>query len=300
MSNDRPSTAKRLRNSMQQGLVVAPFVYDAFQAKIAQKVGLEAIYMTGFGTAAARGYPDVGLLTLTEMAQNVGYVSAAVDLPLIADADTGYGNPLNVQRTVRTYENAGVSALHIEDQVFPKKCGFMQGKMVIPKDEMVQKVRAALDARSDPDLIIIARTDALAVHGWDETESRARAYYEVGADLVFVDGIRTEEELETYARRLEDVPRLYNGGLLRVADIASMGFRLMITGGTIWAVYDAVYTLMRELKETGTTAGNRARGGLFEEVTELLGLPEVYELEQRYQVGQYAEANATTASRVKL
>jgi 2-methylisocitrate lyase-like PEP mutase family enzyme len=285
MDSERTSRAAHLRQRVQQGLVVAPFVYDALQARIAQKVGLEAVYMTGFGTAAARGYPDVGLLTMTEMAENVSYVSGAVDVPVIADADTGYGNALNVQRTVRTYEQAGVAAMHIEDQVFPKKCGFMQGKMVIPRAEMVQKVRAALDARSDADLIIIARTDALAVHGWDDTEARARAYYEAGADLVFVDGIRTEADLETYARRLHDVPRLYNGGLQPASDIAAMGFQIMITGGTLWAVYDAVYTLMLELKGQGTTSGNRVRGQFFDEVTELLGLPGVYELERRYQVG---------------
>lgn len=286
MAQTSMSPGARLRQLMRQKLVVAPFVYDGLQAKIAQQVGLEAMYMTGFGTAAARGYPDVGLLTMTEMAENVAYLSAAVDLPLIADADTGYGNPLNVQRTVRAYERAGVAALHIEDQVFPKKCGFMQGKMVIPLPEMVQKVRAALDARTDPELVIIARTDALAVHGWDDTEARARAYHEAGADVVFVDGIRTQDDLETYAQRLADIPRLYNGGLVPTHEAASMGFRLMITGGTLWAVYDAVHTLMQELRDEGTTSGNRARGDFFEEVTGLLGLPQVYELEKRYGVGQ--------------
>ncbi len=292
MAQEVTSPGGRLRRLLQQGMVVAPFVYDGLQAKIAQKAGLHAIYMTGFGTAAARGYPDVGLLTMSEMVQNVGYLSQAVDLPLISDADTGYGNPLNVQRTVRAYERAGVAALHIEDQVFPKKCGFMQGKLVIPCQEMVQKVRAALDARQDPNLVVIARTDALAVNGWHDTEARARAYIEAGADLVFVDGIRTEEELDTYAKRLHDVPRLYNGGLRPVRDVAAMGFGIMITGGTLWAVYDAVHTLMTELKEQGTTAGNRARGDFFDEVTTLLGLPEVYELEQRYQVGEHAPASS--------
>lgn len=286
MGHGSMTPGARLRQLIQQGLVVAPFVYDGLQAKIAQKVGLKAVYMTGFGTAAARGYPDVGLLTMTEMVENVAYLSAAVDVPLIADADTGYGNALNVQRTVRAYERAGVAALHIEDQVFPKKCGFMQGKMVVAMDEMVRKVRAALDARSDPDLVVIARTDALAVNGWDDTEARARAYHEAGADAVFVDGIRTREDLETYARRLEEVPRLYNGGLVSTHEVASMGFRIMITGGTIWAVYDAVHTLMQELHEQGTTGANRARGALFEDVTTLLGLPEVYALEKRYGVGQ--------------
>lgn len=285
MTEPFKSPRTQLRHLMAQGMVVAPFVYDGMQAKIAQKAGLSAVYMTGFGTAAARGYPDVGLLTMSEMVQNVSYLSNAVDVPVISDADTGYGNPLNVQRTVRAYEQAGVSAMHIEDQVFPKKCGFMQGKLVIPREEMIQKVRAALDARRDPELVIIARTDALAVNGWDDTEKRARSYYEAGADMVFVDGIRTVEELEVYAKRLHDVPRLYNGGILPTSDVAAMGFAMMITGGTLWAVYDAVYTQMTELQEKGTTAGNRARGSFFDEVTTLLGLPEVYELEERYQVG---------------
>ncbi len=284
MEQQKPTAASRLRQGMEQGLVVAPFVYDALQAKIAEEVGLEAVYMTGFGTAAARGYPDVGLLTMSEMVSNLEYITAAVALPVIADADTGYGNALNVQRTVQAYIRAGAAALHIEDQVFPKKCGFMRGKAVIPCAEMVQKVRAALDARGQSDLVIIARTDALAVHGWDETEARARAYYEAGADLVFVDGIRTREDLETYARRLHDVPKLYNGGLLPASEIAAMGFQLMITGGTIWVIYDAVHTLMQELRETGTTRGNRVRERFFDEVTSLLGLPHVYERERRYGV----------------
>ncbi|GIX47498.1 MAG: isocitrate lyase-family enzyme [Candidatus Tectimicrobiota bacterium] len=278
------SAAARLRQRLQRGLVVAPFVYDAFQAKIAEQVGLEAVYMTGFGTAAARGYPDVGLLTLTEMVRNLEYIAAAVSLPVIADADTGYGNPLNVQRTVQAYLRAGAAALHIEDQVFPKKCGFMQGKQVIPRAEMVQKIRAALDARGEHALVLIARTDALAVHGWDEAEARARAYYEAGADLVFVDGIRTRADLETYAERLRDVPKLYNGGLLPAAEVAALGFQLMITGGTLGAVYEAVRSLMQELKTTGTTQANQARDRWFEEVTTLLGWPRVYELERRYGV----------------
>jgi 2-methylisocitrate lyase-like PEP mutase family enzyme len=155
---------------------------------------------------------------------------------------------------------------------------------------MVQKVRAALDARRNPDTVIIARTDALAVNGWDDTEARARAYHEAGADMVFVDGIRTEDELKTYAERLHDVPRLYNGGLRPVQEVASMGFAMNITGGTLWAVYEAVHKLMMELKEQGTTTGNQARSTFFDEVTSLLGLPEVYELEQRYQVGEPAAA----------
>ena len=144
-------TTRRLRTLLNGSeMVVAPFVYDALQAKIAERTGFNAVYMTGFGTAAARGFPDLGLLTMSEMVQNVRTIAHAVKIPLICDADTGYGNPLNVWRTVREYEDAGAAALHIEDQVFPKKCGFLSGKQVIPMEEMLPKVRAACDARRDP------------------------------------------------------------------------------------------------------------------------------------------------------
>ena len=151
--------------------VVAPFVYDGLTARLAEAAGFEAVYMTGFGTAAARGFPDLGLLTLSEMACNVRTLVRAVEVPVVCDADTGYGNPINVWRTVREYEEAGAAALHIEDQVWPKRCGFMAGKQVVPIETMLAKVRAAVDARRDPALVIIARTDALAPHGWVEANA---------------------------------------------------------------------------------------------------------------------------------
>ncbi len=192
--------ARRLRKRLgAPEMLVAPFLYDALQAKLAQAAGFEAVYMTGFGTAAARGYPDLGMLTLSEMVSNARSIARAVENPAICDADTGYGNALNVTRTVREYEDAGAAAIHIEDQVWPKRCGFLEGKEVIALEDMVPKLRAACDARRDPDFVIIARTDALQPHGWDEAERRARAYFEAGADLVFVDGIRTLEDLDTYA-----------------------------------------------------------------------------------------------------
>ena len=160
-------TTSRLRQALNSGdMVVAPFVLNALHAKIAESVGFQAVYMTGAGTAAERGFPDVGLLTMTEMVTNAKYIANAIDIPVICDADTGYGNPLNVQRTVREYEAAGVAAIHLEDQLFPKKCGFFEGKQVIPVGEAVQKIHAALDARTDPDFVIIARCDAYAVTGW--------------------------------------------------------------------------------------------------------------------------------------
>ena len=205
----------RFRQTLNSGaMVVTPFVLNAFHAKIAEAAGFEAVYMTGSGTAAERGFPDVGLITMTEMVQNARYIAGAVSVPVICDADTGYGNPINVWRAVREYEDAGVAAIHIEDQVFPKKCGFFEGKDVIPQEEMVQKIRAALDARTDPDFTIIARTDAYAVTGWEDAVKRCRAYSDAGAHMVFVDGIKTVDDLHTYADDLKELPRMYNGDQL--------------------------------------------------------------------------------------
>ena len=274
--------ATHLRTQLANApMIVAPFVYDGLQAKIAAAAGFQAVYMTGFGTAAARGYPDIGLLTMSEMVDSVRTIAAAVDVPVICDADTGYGNPLNVMRTVREYERAGAAALHIEDQTWPKRCGFLAGKQVIPMPEMVAKVRAACDARRDPALVIIARTDALQVYGWDEAESRARAYREAGADMVFVDGIATVEDLETYARRLADLPRVYNGVLLPLPELARRGFRVTIHPGSLAVVYAALRDAMAELLSTGTI-GAAGDPTAFAELFRLLGVPQALELAQRY------------------
>jgi 2,3-dimethylmalate lyase len=268
------STARKLRDAMGKGMVVAPFVYDALQAKIAERVGFEAIYMTGFGTAASRGFPDLGLLTMSEMVDNVRTIARSVNIPVICDADTGYGNPTNVWRTVREYEHAGAAALHIEDQVWPKRCGFLTGKQVIPLDEMVPKVRAACDARGNPDTVIIARTDALAVNGWDDVVHRTHAYREAGADLIFVDGIRTQDDLQNYSTRLKDLPLLYNGQLRNVAELASFGFKITIYSGTLMAYYESARNALTQLKQTGALAGELG-GKAFGELIDLLGVEEV-------------------------
>src|SRR5580698_4229320 len=169
------------------GLVIAPGAYDCITARMVEQAGFRAVYMTGAGTAAMLGYPDYGLVTMSEMAENAGRIAAAVSVPVIADADTGYGNELNVVRTVREYEMRGVAGLHLEDQGFPKKCGHLDNKNVISLEQFVTKIKAAVDARRNPDFIIVARTDARAIHGMDEAIARANAALAVGADMAFVE-----------------------------------------------------------------------------------------------------------------
>src|SRR2546422_161988 len=249
----------RLRELLAQpDLLVAPGAYDALSARLIAEAGFPAVYMTGFGTAASiLGQPDVGLLTMSEMVSRAAALAAVVaDLPLIADADTGYGNPINVRRTIREYERAGVAGMHIEDQVWPKKCGHMEGKQVIPMDEMVQKIHAAIDARQDPDFVIIARTDAVAVYGLEDALQRGRAYREAGADVIFIEAPRSIEELRTIAQAFPDVPLLYNWAesgktpLLSLEEIHALGFKLVIFPcSLLFTVAHAMLGLLDLLKQ---------------------------------------------------
>tara|TARA_A100001037_G_C15138045_1_gene632147 strand:+ start:1368 stop:2189 length:822 start_codon:yes stop_codon:yes gene_type:complete len=268
---------------MDEGLVVAPFVYDGFTARIAASQGAQAVYMTGHGTSAQIGLPDVGLTSMAEMVANLGYIVNAVDIPVVADADTGYGNAINVQRTVGEYECSGAAAMHLEDQIFPKRCGFFEGKECIPMEEHVQKIRAALDARSDPNMVIIARTDAVAPNGWEDAIRRAEAYRSAGADLIFVDGIKSVDDLDIYTTRLveQGIPCLYNGQLQPASNLDERGFKVMITGGGHALSYAAVRQALLELKE-GSGIGEPRDTERFNATTTLLGLPEIYELEERY------------------
>ncbi len=274
---------KRLRQALARGdLVVAPFCWDGLTARLAQQAGFPAAYMTGFGTAMARGLPDLGLLGLAEMVENVRTLAACVEIPLICDADTGYGGSLQVMQTVARYEAAGAAALHLEDQVWPKRCGFLEGKQVVPEAEMSGRVRAAVEARSDADLVIIARTDALEGSGWDEAERRARAYYAAGADLVFVDGILSRDDLETYARRLEDVPRLYNGQLAKPEQVEALGFHVMLHTAPLAVAYRSLREALGELRATGEVkAADDPQ--LLAELLALLGAPEALARARRYE-----------------
>lgn len=248
------SAAARLRSLMAKGCVTAPFVFDGVQAKLAEAAGFDAVYMTGFGTAASYGLPDLGLIGLGEMAANAGRIAAAVAVPVIADADTGYGNESNIARTIGLYQRAGVAALHIEDQDWPKRCGFLEGKRVIAADEMAMKVRAAVEARTDPDLVIIARTDALQPNGWDDAVARAKRYREAGADMVFMDGLKTRELVDRAARDLEGIPQLLNSWLVTPAEAAAMGFAVYIHLGVMLRHFSDFRRALEELRDTGAVA----------------------------------------------
>lgn len=286
----------RLRELLvQRDMLVAPGAYDAFSARLIAQAGFPAVYMTGFGTAASvLGQPDVGLLTMSEMVSRAAALAAVVgDRPLIADADTGYGNPINVRRTVREYERAGVAAIHIEDQIWPKKCGHMEGKQVIPVDEMVQKIHAAVDARQDPDFVIIARTDANAVYGLEDALHRGRAYREAGADTIFIEAPRSIEELHAIAQAFPDVPLLYNWAesgktpLLSLEEIHALGYQLVIFPvSMLFAATHALLELLEVLKQGRTPLAFAERMATFSQFTDQIGLPDIQALERRYGVHQ--------------
>ena len=270
--------------------VLAPGVFDGLGARLVEEAGFPAVYMTGFGTAAALlGRPDVGLLTMTEMVENATRIAAACDLPVIADADTGYGNAINVIRAVQEYERAGVAAIHLEDQVAPKKCGHMEGKQIIPAAEMEAKIRAAVAARRSPDFVIIARTDARAVEGIDSAIERARRYREAGADVLFVEAAESEDEIDLVARCLSDVPLLFNwaeGGKTPPVDydtLAALGFKIVIfpiatlLGTTAWIRHALV-----EIRKAGTPRPIMDELPRFGEFLDFIGLPEIRDIEQRF------------------
>ncbi len=291
----RPSGPAALRSLLDQAVadnapLVLPGCYDALGARLIEQAGFDAVYMTGFGTTASLlGRPDVGLLGLSEMVDNARRISAATDLPVLADADTGYGNQINVIRTVQEYERAGIAGVHIEDQVLPKKCGHMENKQVVPAEEMWGKVRAAAAARVDPDFVLIARTDARAPHGLDEAIDRARGCVEAGADVLFVEALQGVDEIETVAKEFAGTPLLFNwaeGGKtppLTYSEIASLGFAMVIMPiGTLLAATAAMRGFLERLKVDGTPAAFVDELMPFGGFTDTIGLPEISDLEQRF------------------
>ena len=286
---------RRVFRSLLQrsGPIVAPGAYDCLTARLIERAGFEATIVTGAGVAASiLGVPDLGLVSMTEALTQTRNIASSVSIPIIADCNTGYGNPINVRRTVREFEAAGAAALFIEDQVSPKRCGHFAGKQVIEADEMAQKLCAAVDVRSDPNLVLIARTDARAVHGPDEAIRRARRYVEAGAEMIFVEAPQSKEELETIARELAPlrVPLMVNlveGGrtpMVPVSELSAMGFKLITFSGSLQkTAIHAMQELLTALRDTGEVSDfYPGRMVSLEERSEILGLPAFFELERRY------------------
>jgi 2-methylisocitrate lyase-like PEP mutase family enzyme len=271
-------------------MALAPGCYDPLGARLIEEAGFPAAYMTGFGTAAARlGRPDVGLLTLSEMVDNARRIADAVDIPVIADADTGYGNPLNVIRTVREYEAAGVAAIHLEDQVMPKKCGHMEGKELIAAGDMAAKESAAVAARRSSDFLIIARTDARAVEGLSGALARAQQYRDAGADVLFVEAPQSTEEIREIAKRFAGVPLLFNyaeGGrtpAVTHAFLRELGFSLVIFPlSTLLVATAAMRSVLAEIKASGTPIDVLPSMLGFDAFLDFIGVGEIRELEQRF------------------
>jgi 2-methylisocitrate lyase-like PEP mutase family enzyme len=270
-------------------LLVAPGVFDMISARIADRMGFAALYMTGYGTAASSlGLADAGLASYTEMRDRVATIAAGTKTPLIADADTGFGGLLNIQRTVRGYEDAGAAAIQIEDQVFPKKCGHTPGREVIPAAEMVRKIRVAREARRDPDFLIIARTDARTTHGIDEALRRAEAYGRAGADILFVESPESEAEMQRICASL-DAPCLANmveGGRTPVLSreaLTQIGYQIAIFPATgFLAAAAALTSVYAALREHGSSAGRDLDLFPFAEMNRLMGFQDVWDFDRAH------------------
>src|SRR6201998_1666592 len=270
------------------GYTMVPGAYDTLTARLVERAGFAAVYLTGGGYSRANGYPDLGLLTLSENVRFIGLTVEAVGIPVIADADTGYGNAINVIRTVREYEKSGVAAFHIEDQVAPKKCGDYEGKEVISTAEMVGKIHAAVDTRQDPDLAIIARTDARAVEGLQAAIDRVNAYLEAGADIGFVEAPRDGEELRIVGREVKGpaLVNVFEGGktpMLPAHELEAMGFRLGIyPSQTHRAAIRAAQRVLAALKEDGDARRVENELATFQEREDAIGTARWRALEAQY------------------
>ncbi|MDH3411662.1 MAG: oxaloacetate decarboxylase [Gammaproteobacteria bacterium] len=284
------SRNQRLRRLIgREEILIAPGVYDAYLARCVERAGFEAIYMTGAGVSHSRlGVPDLGLLSFSEMLEQAGRIADAVDLPLIADADTGYGNPMNVARTIRAYERAGVSACHIEDQQMPKRCGHFDEKRVVSLAEMLAKLKAALDARTDPDFVIIARTDARTVEGLEAALERANAYAQTGADMIFVESPLSEDELALIGRTVK-APLLANmvesgkTPILPAEKLEALGFSVVIHPGSIGRfIGKQVGAFLQQFRRERSTLSQIDRMLTFAEQNEIVDLQDYLDRAKRY------------------
>lgn len=283
------SLKERLKNG---GALLAPGVYDALSALIAQRAGFEAIYLSGGAVAYSRfGRSDVGLTTATEAVNVLGQITDRVDAHIIVDGDTGFGNALNVQRSVRDFERAGASMIQLEDQTFPKKCGHLANKSLVSKSEMCGKLKAALDARRSDETLILARTDAIAVEGFEAALERAEAYVECGVDALFIEAVRTPEDMdivcERFASRIPMLANMVEGGktpILPLYELEKKGYRIVIfPGGTARFTASRLQDYYSSLKQHGTTKPMWPQMLSFDELNELIGTPELIETGRRYE-----------------
>lgn len=281
---------KRLKQRLEEKtILMAPGAYDALTAILCERAGFEALYLTGAGVSySTLGKSDVGLITMSEMVSKATYICEAVSIPVIADGDNGYGNAINVMRTVREYERAGVAAIQLEDQVFPKRCGHLSNKSLISTEEMVAKIHAAVDARRDENFLIVARTDARAVEGLEEAIERAIRYEEAGADVIFVEAPESEAEMRKIARSLQKplVANMVEGGktpILSAEQLQEIGYALVIFPNSVTRVIaKAAGDFYRELKQTGITTHYYERMLQFKELNQILGIERIRQLEQKY------------------
>lgn len=273
-------------------IIVAPGCYDVLSARLVEQIGFEATFMTGFGASGSiLGQPDYGLMTMNEMATVCANMTSVLNIPLLGDIDTGYGNPLNVYRTVREFERAGLAAVHLEDQVFPKRCGHMEKKAVITMEEHIEKIRAAVDAREE--MLIIARTDSRATHGINEAIERVIAYHEAGADIVYIDAPADEKELRMIGEKAKGykfVNQVERGKtpLFTTEELQDMGFDIVIYPcSTIFTATKAMKKMLLELKANHTTRESLDMMTTFKEYTDIVGMPQLMEMEQKYQIDEF-------------
>ena len=274
----------------EEEVLLAPGCFNALSARLIEQSGFEAIYVSGAAVAGNfLGYPDIGLTTMNDVLENARNIVRVTGLPVICDADTGFGNAINMMRTVREFESAGLAGMQIEDQVMPKKCGHTEGKLLISKAEMVQKVKAAVDARQDPDFVLVVRTDAIAVNGLDDALDRALSYQEAGADVIFVEAPRTQEVMRRICRSFK-VPLLANmvegGGktpILPLRELKEMGYKLVIYPVSAhMAAIKAMQEVLAVLKQDGTTARCASQMVPFQEMFEVVGRSKFVALERKY------------------
>jgi methylisocitrate lyase len=269
-------------------ILVAPGAFDGLSARLIERAGFPLIYVTGGGIARSMGYPDMGLLTMSEVIMRVKNIVEVTNIPVLADADTGYGNALNVMRTVREFETVGAAGIHIEDQITPKKCGHYEGKSLVSEEEMVKKIEAAIEARTDPDFVIIARTDARAVEGLENAIRRGRRYAEAGADMIFVEAPQSVEEIKEIANSISTplLINMFKGGktpLVPMDELEAMGYRVAIVPSPLQlAAIHAMDQLLQILKEKGTIEPFSERMVSFKERDEIIDLSKYQELERKF------------------